>query len=99
MQSTILEKSHSRTKVRILLNVHRKEQVHAQRIHTLFLKTNNSVESDKKQSFLVNSLFVLVEELTCRKRCQTEGAQERASFWPNVAANFCEKTQYCQITQ
>ena len=64
-----------------------------------FLKTNKSVELHEKQSFLVNSLFVLVEELACRKKCQIEGAQKRASSWANVATIFCEKTQYCQITQ
>jgi len=78
----------------------RKEKVLAQRIHTFFLKTNKSVELHEKQSpFLVNSLFVLVEESTRRKKRQTEGAQKRASSWANVAAIFREKTQYCQITQ
>jgi hypothetical protein len=72
--------------------MHRKEKVLAQRIHTFFLKTNNSVKLHEKQSFLVNSLFVLVEELTRQKRCQTEGAQKGASSWANVAAIFLEKT-------
>ena len=63
----------------------------AQRMYTFFLKTNNSVELHEIQSFLLNSLFVLVEESTRRKRCQTEGAQKRASSWANVAAIFREK--------
>ena len=47
--------------------MHRKEQVLAQRIHTFSLKTNNSVKSHKKQSFLwrPDSLVVLVDESTC----------------------------------
>ena len=69
-------------------------------MYTFFFKTNNSVKLHEKQSFLVNSLFVLVEELTRQKRRQTEGAQKRAtSSWANVAAIFREKTQHCKITQ
>jgi len=58
----------------------------AQRMYTFFLKTNNSVELHEIQSFLLNSLFVLVEESTRRKRCQTEGARRKeqvlGQMWP-----------------
>jgi hypothetical protein len=90
MHSTI-EKSHSQTKVTISLNMHRNKRVLAQRMHTFFLKTNNSVKSHKKQSSLVNSLFVLVEESTHRKRRQTEGARRKERVHGQMVLQFFVK--------